>query len=168
MDWKRSLLLLAVASMVAGCSTVPMGPSVAVLPGPEKPFDVFQADDMVCRQWASQQIGGVSPGQKANQNVAGGAALGTLAGAGLGAAVGAATGNVGAGAAIGGATGFAGGTAAGSSAASGSRYELQQRYDIAYQQCMYSKGNQIPGVAAVQRNPYPPRTAPPSQGQPTS
>jgi hypothetical protein len=31
-------------------------------------------------------------------------------------------------------------------------YELQRRYDIAYEQCMYAKGNQLPQSSA-----YPPR-----------
>ncbi|MGD0229600.1 MAG: YMGG-like glycine zipper-containing protein [Syntrophorhabdales bacterium] len=69
--------------------------------------------------------------------------LGTLLGAGLGAVIGAATGNVGAGAAIGGATGLVGGTAMGSDAGYASQYQLQRRYDIAYQQCMYA-GNRYP------------------------
>ena len=34
----------------------------------------------------------------------------------------------------------------GSNAGAASEYQLQRRYDIAYQQCMYAKGNQIPGV----------------------
>jgi hypothetical protein len=35
--------------------------------------------------------------------------------------------------------------------------EVQRRYDIAYQQCMYSKGNQVPGYA-IQKpaDPAPP------------
>ena len=80
---------------------MPTGPTVTVYPGPGKPFEVFQADDYACRQWAEEQIGGTSPSQTANQNLATGAVVGTLVGAGLGAAIGAATGNVGAGAAIG-------------------------------------------------------------------
>ena len=39
---------------------------------------------------------------------------------------------------------------------------LQSRYDIAYIQCMYSKGNVIPGVVAPgPRVPLPPPGAPP-------
>ena len=65
----------------------------------------------------------------------------------MGSAIGAATGKgAGAGAAIGGGTGLLGGTAMGSNAGASSEYTLQKRYDIAYQQCMYAKGNQIPGV----------------------
>jgi hypothetical protein len=33
---------------------------------------------------------------------------------------------------------------------------MQRRYDIAYQQCMYAKGNQLPGQAVRQNIPPPP------------
>ena len=144
---KRTLLLCAVLAMLAGCATVPSGPNVTVLPGPGKSFEEFQADDAVCRQWAQQQIGGAPPSETGNKNMATGAVVGTAVGAALGAAIGAATGNAGAGAAIGGGAGLLGGTAMGSSAGSNSEHQLQTRYDIAYQQCMYAKGNQIPGSA---------------------
>jgi hypothetical protein len=58
MNWKPFLFLLLAMIAVAGCATMPTGPSVMVVPGPEKPFEVFQADDKACRQWALQQIGG--------------------------------------------------------------------------------------------------------------
>ncbi|HQP55162.1 MAG TPA: hypothetical protein PLN83_03555, partial [Syntrophorhabdus sp.] len=43
------------------------------------------------------------------------------------------------------------------------QWELQRQYDIAYSQCMYAKGNQVPGV--VKRQPQadvPPPPPPPS------
>ena len=141
---------------------MPTGPSVAVMPGPGKPFEVFMADDAVCRQWAQQSIGGTSPSETGNKNLATGAVVGTAVGAAMGAAIGAATGNAGAGAAIGGGTGLLGGTAMGSNAGSSSEYQLQRRYDIAYQQCMYAKGNQIPGSPA--RRTYVPPPPPASSG----
>ncbi len=143
MNWKRGVLLFSVVVILSGCATMPTGPSVAVFPSPGKPFEVFQADDAVCRQWAQQQIGGVSPGQTANQNLATGATVGTLVGAAMGAAIGAATGGAG---------------GAGAGAASG--YQLQRRYDIAYQQCMYAKGNQIPGVLRRPTRSYVPPPPP--------
>jgi hypothetical protein len=157
MNWKQGLLLLFVLVVLSGCATMPTGPMVPVMPGPGKPFEVFMADDSVCRQWAQQSIGGASPSQTANQNLATGATVGTLVGAGMGAAIGAATGNVAAGAAIGGGAGLLGGTAMGSNAGAASEYQLQRRYDIAYQQCMYAKGNQIPGMRRVSTPPPPPR-----------
>ena len=163
-NWKRGFLLFSAVLLLAGCATTPTGPNVTVLPGPGKPFEVFQADDAVCRQWAQQQISGTNPSQTANQNMATGAAIGTAVGAAMGAAIGAATGNAAAGAAIGGGTGLLGGTAMGSNAGASSEYTLQRRYDIAYQQCMYSKGNQIPGAAPVRRTyATPPPPPPPPQ-----
>jgi hypothetical protein len=60
-----------------------------------------------------------------------------------GALIGAASGNAGAGAAIGAGGGLLVGSAAGSNAAAGGNYSMQQRYDMTYTQCMYSKGNQV-------------------------
>ena len=49
----------AVATMLcAGCATAPAGPSVMVLPGSDRPFEQFQADVSVCRDWAAQQVKG--------------------------------------------------------------------------------------------------------------
>jgi hypothetical protein len=42
----------------AGCATAPSGPSVLVLPGTGKPFEQFQADVSVCRDWAARQVKG--------------------------------------------------------------------------------------------------------------
>jgi hypothetical protein len=76
-----------------------LGPSVIVPPGPGKSLEQFQADDAVCRRWASAQAA-------------------TMAGA-------------------------ASPQSTTSSTPAGS---VQERYDIAYQQCMYAKENQIPGA----------------------
>jgi hypothetical protein len=81
---KKCATLLLVLGMVSACATVPSGPSVMVLPGAGKPFDQFQLDDMVCRQFAQQQIG-VAPGQAATQSAVNTAVLGTAAGAQAGA-----------------------------------------------------------------------------------
>jgi hypothetical protein len=96
------LLLLWAAVVLSGCSTVPVGPTVMVLPGPGKTLEQFRTDDAACRPWASQQASTSSEGATT----------------------------------------------------------AQWQYDIAYQQCMYVKGNQIPGAAA--RYPTPPPTPPPS------
>jgi hypothetical protein len=126
------------------------------------------ADDTICREWAQRQIGGTSPSQIANENTTAGAALGTVIGAGLGALIGSATGNAGAGAAIGAGVGLLSGTSVGSNAGAASGYHLQRQYDIAYQQCMYSKGNQVPGVVRQPSRAYtspPPPPGPPSKTQ---
>jgi len=95
MRWQRGLLLFFVAAVIGGCATMPTGPSVMVLPSPGKPFEVFMADDSLCRQWAQQQIGGASPSETANKNLADGAVIGTLVGAAVGTAIGAAAGDPG-------------------------------------------------------------------------
>jgi hypothetical protein len=146
----RNILLFLAAVALVGCATMPTGPSVMVLPAAGKPFEVFQSEDFVCRDWAAAQIG-QQPADAVNQNLVGGAAVGTLLGAGLGAAIGAASGNVGAGAAIGAASGLFGGTAMASGPAYSAGYEAQRRYDIAYQQCMYSKGNAVPWARPARR-----------------
>jgi hypothetical protein len=156
---KRWVLCLgSTVALLGGCATLPTGPSVTVLPAPGKPFEQFQAEDAGCRQWAAQQIGG-SPGAPAAQNTAVGAVVGTALGAGLGAAIGSASGHAGTGAAIGAGAGLLGGTAVGANADQASSMNAQRRYDAAYQQCMYAKGNQIPG--AVRGNSRPPAAGPP-------
>ncbi len=164
MKWERGLLLFLMAVLVTGCATMPTGPTVMVLPGQGKPFEVFMADDGLCRQWALQQIGGASPSQTANQNLATGAVVGTVVGAGVGTAIGAATGNAGAGAAIGAGMGLLDGMSVASGSAYSSEWQLQRRYDIAYEQCMYAKGNQIPGVVRRETRAYAPPPPPASSG----
>jgi hypothetical protein len=143
--------------VLGGCATIPTGPSVMVLPPPGKSFEQFQADDAICRQWAAQQIG-LTPQEVANQNTATGAVVGTAVGAGLGAAIGSVSGSAGAGAAIGAASGLLIGTSSGANAGQIYGWRAQRRYDIAYMQCMYSKGNEVPGMTTrrVRRVPPPP------------
>ena len=147
MELKR-VLIFFVGVVLGGCASMPAGPSVMVLPEAGKPFEAFQADDALCRQWAMQQIQ-VPPSEIVNKNLAGGAAIGTVMGAGLGAVIGAASGKPATGAAIGAGSGLVAGTAAASGPAHAAGWGAQQRYDNAYQQCMYAKGNQIPGLSAA-------------------
>ena len=58
MNWARGLLVFVGVLAFGGCATVPTGPSVMVLPAQGKPFEAFQADDSVCRQWAAQYVEG--------------------------------------------------------------------------------------------------------------
>ena len=156
MKWKWGCFLFLAVVFLGGCAAMPTGPTVMVMPGPGKPFEIFVVDDNLCRQWAQQQIGGASPSETANQNLTTGAVVGTLIGAGLGALIGSTSGDAGAGAVIGGGAGLLTGTAIASDQAYDSRWQLQRRYDIAYQQCMYSRGNRIPGVAAPRSQTYAP------------
>ncbi len=53
-----------------------------------------------------------------------------------------------------------------SGAASADSWTIQRRYDIAYQQCMYARDNQIPGVVRPSAPAYaPPPPPPPVAGQ---
>jgi hypothetical protein len=164
---KRLVLPLLAVLGLGACATAPLGPTVMVLPGSGKPFDQFQIDDATCRHWAYQRSGG--GGQSAAESTLAGAAVGTLIGAAAGAALGAAAGNPGLGAAVGAGFGAVGGTATGASAAQSGSWHVQRRYDVAYQQCMYAKGNQIPGVVrsggASYGGPPPPPPPPPVAGQ---
>jgi hypothetical protein len=158
MNFTRNFILILLLLVLGGCATVPTGPSVMVLPAQGKPFEVFQAEDANCRRWASQQIG-LSPQETVNQNMAAGAVAGTIIGAGLGAAIGAVSGNPGMGAAIGAGSGLLGGTVAGANSGQVYGWEAQRRYDIAFQQCMYANGNQVPGAVQRSRRDY--RRSPP-------
>jgi len=152
----------AVVALLAGCAATPMGPTVNVMPGPGKSFEIFQVDQANCKSFAESQVAGQA--QAVNNQAVGGAALGTLLGAGLGAGIGAATGNAGAGAAIGAATGLGAGTVYGSSNTGNAQYSIQVQYDNAFSQCMYSKGELVPGYAPVAQ----PATYRPARAAPVS
>ena len=153
----RSLVLAAL--LVTACASQPTGPTVRVLPGPNKPFQVFQEEDGYCRHYASTQVAGDS--DKANNDqlldtgigAVGGAAIGALLGGGRGAAVGAGVGAV-------------GGTAVGAGNSDRKQWSSQKRYDYAYEQCMYSKGNQIPGTYYYPQAAPPPPPPPPGYPPP--
>ncbi len=151
---------IALVALV-GCVTGPPGPSVMVFPSPGKPFEQFQAEEAVCRQWARAEVGS-TPGQASTQAALSTAVIWTIIGAALGAALGGASGDAGIGAAIGAGSGALQGTLAGVSASQAAAGTVQWRYDAAYQQCMYAKGNQIPGNGI----PQPWYAAPPSPPPP--
>jgi hypothetical protein len=141
---RRLWLLPTIAALaVAGCLQIPQGPNVMVLPGSGKDFRQFTIDDQTCRQWAAQQIGGTAS-HAANGSAVAGAAVGTVLGGATGAALGAAAGNPALGAAAGAGAGLFGGSMVGATDATTAHMIMQRRYDIAYAQCMYAKGNQIP------------------------
>ena len=152
--------------MASACTTLPTGPSVMVMPGTGKSFDQFRADDADCRQFALGQIGGTAPNQTAIDSGVKSAAVGIAIGALAGAAIG---GRGGAG--VGAGTGLLVGSLAGAGAGEASASVTQRRYDNAYVQCMYAKGDRVPasgqGTSGQQRRssappPPPPNTAPSS------
>ncbi len=150
---------LAVASLATACATLPTGPSVMVLPGSGKSFDEFRYDDGMCRDFASDRTGTSTQKAATDAGVAA-AAIGTGVGAAAGAAIGAAAGNPGMGAAIGAGSGLLLGSSVGVDQAAWAGASAQQRFDAAYQQCMYAQGNQIP-VAAGSVQPYTQQRTPP-------
>jgi hypothetical protein len=134
-----------------------MGPTVQVMPGPGKPFDAFQADQYNCKGYAEQTVAGQA--QNANNRAVGAAAIGTVLGAGLGAAIGG-----GRGAAIGAGSGAIAGTGIGMGSSSNEQMGIQQQYDNAYAQCMYAKGNMVPGYGPMMVNSPPPSSYGPDPG----
>jgi hypothetical protein len=146
-------VVLCTAIALGACAQIPTGPSVAVMPPPGKPFEVFTADDQACRSYASQSSGGESAQQASADSLVGSAVVGTALGAAAGALIGGGRG-AGAGAAV----GAVAGTAIGANEANRSGQTVQHRYDVAYQQCMYAHGNLLPGqsAAAYQAAPPPP------------
>lgn len=135
----------AALATLAGCASVPSGPSVMALPGTGKSFDQFRADDAECRLHARQLTGG----EQAERFDTGArsAALGTVVGAVAGAAIG---GRDAAG--VGAGSGLIIGSLAGAEANHGSGWSSQRHYDNAYVQCMYGKGQKVPVPADLARN----------------
>ncbi|OYV33719.1 MAG: hypothetical protein B7Z83_09305 [Thiomonas sp. 20-64-5] len=152
------LLPVAVgALMLGGCATAPLGPTIAVMPAPGMPFEQFQAIDASCRQFAQQQSAQYQAGAS-NSGVTS-AALAT----GLGAAAGALIGGNSSGAGVGAGIGLLAGSAGGVGSYGDTQSSAQRAYNIAYQQCMYSRGAQVPGYAAPRYVPPPPPPAYPVQ-----
>ncbi|MGH8428194.1 MAG: glycine zipper family protein [Gammaproteobacteria bacterium] len=138
------------AIVLAGCAQTPTGPTVAVWPPPGKPFDVFRTDDAVCRQYATTNVNS----DAANNSAAAHVAIGTVVGAAAGALIGDSSQAAGVGAGV----GLLAGSASAAQTSQQGNWSGQQRYNIAYEQCMYSRGNLIPG--APQQPYYPPPPPP--------
>src|SRR5438105_6440033 len=158
---KSAKLIVAATAVVllAGCATQPLGPTVTVFPAAYKPFDVFQRDQFECGQFASAQVAGGA--EAVNNRAIGATAVGTA----LGLALGASTGN-GRAATTGAVAGGIIGAAVGANESQRGEFALQRRYNIAYAQCMYSKGNQVQGYQAYAAPPPPGGYAPPGSHPP--
>ena len=122
--------------VLAGCVTQrPTGPTVSVMPAPGKPirrvlWKTSSAASMRAR-WIASESGDTSG------NFAGSAVAGTAIGAVAGKLIGGDQG-----ASVGAGMGFLAGSSQGASQAEYSTRSAQWRYDNAYKQCMYAKGNQ--------------------------
>jgi hypothetical protein len=138
---KLQSLSLCSLLLLGACAATPLGPTVQVLPPPDKPFPVFEQDQTQCKQYAQSQVAGQA--DAANSQAFGGALLATALGAATGGAVGG-----GGGAEIGSAAGADVGAAGAAGSTQDAQVSIQQNYNNAYVQCMYSRGNQVPGATA--------------------
>ena len=166
------ILIAGVALVLGGCAAAPTAPSVMVLPGSHKTADQFQADANACQQQAQALL--ANDAQAVNNQAATSVVVGTVIGAAAGALLGQGSYNPSAAAGWGAGTGMLiGSTVAGGNSQFAS-HSLQQRFDIAYMQCMYLRGNQVPGQVSYRRqavvspsaNQPPPNYPPPNYPPP--
>lgn len=132
-------------TFLAGCTPPPpSGPTIAAMPHRGEALATFQADDYACQNYAQETIGSPEAQQQTEtNNVVESTIIGTTAGAAVGALLGSAGGNAGTGAAIGAGAGLLGGAAVGSNNEAATGMSAQRRYNVAYAQCMTSKGYKI-------------------------
>lgn len=135
----KSVPLLALLALgLAGCVTLPTGPSRVALPGTGKQFDQFRADDASCRQYALESAG-ATPTQVQENSAVKSAVVGTV----IGAAAGAAMGGSGHAAGVGAGVGLLMGAISGAAAGDQSGRLSQRQYDNGYTQCMYARGHRV-------------------------
>lgn len=139
MNASQKFGVIALSMLLGACASVPAGPSVMALPGSGKSFERFDIDNQSCKRHANGEIDGSNAARTQTDSAAKSAAIGTAVGAVAGAAI---DGHSGAGAGAG--IGLLLGTLGGLSLTHSAGDSLQQRYDNAYIQCMYAKGNQVP------------------------
>lgn len=142
---------VAVAKLVllAGCVPAVMAPTVVATPGAGKAPADFAADHNTCAVLADQQI---APAKTAaNNQIVGSVLLNAALGSGGAAAAGGSNGDVAANA-------VANGLGAGAATAQSAQATLQRQYDFDYAQCMYAKGNNVPGFLPVVTAPEPEAT----------
>jgi len=158
----KAVCAACIALLLAGCASVPEGPTLPALQGSRKSAEQFAADDRQCRAVATDRLGGLSPSEAANQTAAAGAVAGTAIGAVTGALIDGSSG-----AAAGAGMGLLFGLMTGTANSQGTYAVTQQQYDGAYHACMYARGHKVP-VPANSVNAYraqfeaaPPRAAAP-------
>jgi len=129
------LLAVSTLSLLSACVTQPVGPMIPARPGEGKSMQQFSQDDDYCQDYAGDKVAGrVS---RANDEAVRRGLIGTI----IGAAVGGAVGNT-RGAVVGGTAG----AVIGSNSGRGyDQYGVQREYDLAYAQCMASRGDDVPG-----------------------
>jgi hypothetical protein len=145
---RRNWISVAAATQImvlAGCVPALMAPTVVVTPGPGKLPAEFAADQTGCATQANQQLAPAV--QAANNQIVGNALLGAAFGAGssAGSSNSAVAGNASAGAAT-----------TGAATALPAQATLQQQFNVAYSECMYAKGDIVPGMTPVVTDEPPP------------
>ena len=164
MSYRSGLLLFAVALLaLPACVSLPNGPDITVIPGTGKSFESFRDDDSICRRFGAESSGGTTPDQSGSRSAIKSAITGAVVGAAAGVAIGG-----GQGAAIGAGSGLLLGSAAGASANVFASATMQGRYDTAYMQCMYTKGNRVPVSGPLIAQPATAAYPPPPPGYPMS
>ena len=53
---RRSTLAASALALLGACASIPSAPSILALPGSNRTFESFRADDQDCRLYASRQI----------------------------------------------------------------------------------------------------------------
>lgn len=131
---QKAAISLPVLMLLAGCVTVPDGPTIPVMPGQGKSLQAFDQDEQQCEDYAHDKVAGQV--KNANDRQARNTVLGAIIGTGIGAAVGNTKGAI---------VGGSAGALIGSDTAEPGyhQYSAQRRYDMAYAQCMESKGDQV-------------------------
>ena len=148
-----ALGLMALASQAA---SQPTGGWIE--PNPNKPPEVFQAEQDQCRAYAEHSLR-YAPQPPSQGSAVGGALAGLVVGANLGAAVGHRTGAL-----IGAGAGAIAGAELGANAGQrGATEGSEARYQGVYRQCLRNFGNLGPGDEAP---PPPPPPPPPGWSQP--
>jgi hypothetical protein len=149
---------LVCAAGLVGCAVTPSAPTVLVLPGVQKSTPQFQADSAACQQQAQAFV--APQVDAANNQAATNAVVGTAIGAAVGALLGSGYHYNNSSAAWGAGTGLLVGSSMGAGQSQVASYSLQQRYDIAFMQCMYQLGNRVPGQEVKRRPVQGVRTVP--------
>lgn len=148
------LAAMTAVLLLAGCASVPSGPSVLALPGTNRDYSEFRDDDMRCREYAAHEVGPAD-----NDPAIRNAIIGTVIGAAAGAAIGDSHRAAGTGAGA----GLLIGSLAGTETTHYRNRGTQRQYDNVYIQCMYGKGHRVPVSGAMTgRNAVPPPPPPPS------
>ena len=111
--WLNLMGIVVSLALLGGCATAPLGPTVAVMPAPGKPLEIFKQECDECKAWALQQMGGQKAVEEAQQRAATQAVVGAALGTAVGAAIGGGAGHPGEGAAVGAGAGLGVGAASG-------------------------------------------------------